>query len=53
MLLHHTKRSDVLESKDCSGGKRQQSDILISAIEQVGPTNEVITDNAPVCKANC
>jgi hypothetical protein len=45
-----------LREEDCSGEVKDSkfiADILISAIEQVGPTNvvQVITDNAPVCKA--
>ena len=44
-----------LRAKDSSGEVKDSkfiADILISAIEQVGPTNvvQVITDNAPVCK---
>jgi hypothetical protein len=45
-----------LRAEDCSSEVKDSkfiADILISAIEQVGPTNvvQVITDNAPVCKA--
>ena len=45
-----------LKAEDCSGEVKDSNfiaEILISAIEQVGPTNvvQVITDNAPVCKA--
>ena len=44
-----------LRAEDCSGEVKDNkfiADILISAIEQVGPANvvQVITDNAPVCK---
>jgi hypothetical protein len=45
-----------LRAEDCSGEVKDSKfivDILISAIEQVGPTNveQVIIENAPVCKA--
>jgi hypothetical protein len=47
-----------LREEDCSGEVKNSKfivDILISAIEQVGPTNvvQVITNNAPVCKVVC
>jgi oligoribonuclease NrnB/cAMP/cGMP phosphodiesterase (DHH superfamily) len=43
-----------LRAEDCSDEVKDSKfivDILISAIEQVGPTNvvQVITDNAPIC----
>jgi hypothetical protein len=49
-------RAMFLRVEDCSGEVRDRKfivDILISAIEQVGPTNvvQVITDNALVCNA--
>ena len=45
-----------LRAKDCFGEVKDSkfiADILIFVIEQVGPANvvQVITDNAPVCKA--
>ena len=45
-----------LRAEDCSGELKDShfiADVLISAIEQVGPDKvvQVITDNAPVCKA--
>ena len=45
-----------LRAEDCSGEIKDSNfiaEVLISAIEQVGPSNvvQVITDNAPVCKA--
>ena len=44
-----------LKEEDCSSEVKDSNfivEILISAIEQVGPTNvvQVITNNAPVCK---
>jgi hypothetical protein len=46
----------LLRVEDCSREVKDGkfiADILISAIEQVGPTNvvQVITNNVPVCKA--
>jgi hypothetical protein len=48
-------RAMFLRVEDCSAEVKDRkfiADILISAIEQVGPANvvQVITDNAPVCK---
>ena len=48
-------RAMFLRAEDCSGELKEShfiADVLISAIEQVGPDKvvQVITNNAPVCK---
>jgi hypothetical protein len=56
VIASSPKGAMFLRAEDCFGEVKDNKfivDILISAIEQVGPTNvvQVITDNAPVCKA--
>jgi hypothetical protein len=56
VIASSPKGAMFLRAEDCSGEVKDNkfiADILISAIEQVGPANvvQVITDNAPVCKA--
>ena len=50
------KGAMFLKAKDCSGEVKDAQfivDVIIKSIEQVGPNRvvQVITDNAPVCKA--
>jgi hypothetical protein len=56
VIASSPKRAMFLREEDCSADVKDSkfiADILIFVIEQVGPTNvvQVITDNAPVCKA--
>jgi hypothetical protein len=55
VIASSPKGAMFLRAKDCSGEVKDSNfiaEILIVAIEQVGPENvvQVITDNAPVCK---
>ena len=50
------KGAMFLKAEDCSGEVKDAqfiADILIKSIEQIGPNKvvQVVTDNAPVCKA--
>ena len=50
------KGAMFIKAEDCSGELKDAqfiADILIKSIEQIGPNKvvQVITDNAPVCKA--
>ena len=56
VIASSPKGAMFLKAEDCSGEVKDSNfiaDILIVAIEHVGPTNvvQVIIDNAPVCKA--
>jgi hypothetical protein len=56
VIASSPKGAMFLKAEDCSGEVKDSNfidDILIAAIEQVGPTNmvQVIIDNALVCKA--
>ena len=56
VIASSPKGAMFLRTEDCSGKVKDSkfiAGILISTIEQVGPANvvQVITDNAPVCKA--
>jgi hypothetical protein len=56
VIASSPKGAMFLRAEDCSGEVKDNkfiADILISSIEEVGPTNvvQVITDNASVCKA--
>jgi len=55
VIASSPKRVMFIKAEDCSGEIKDSkfiADILISAIEQVGPEYvvQVITNNAPVCK---
>ena len=50
------KGAMFIKAEDCSGEVKDAqfiADVIIKAIEQIGPNKvvQVITDNAPVCKA--
>ena len=56
IIANSPKGAMFIRAEDCSGEMKDAqfiADILIKSVEQIGPSKvvQVITDNAPVCKA--